>query len=131
MLVLSLFGWDSGDFPLRGRAFDDAHDVAFLHDHQLFAVDLDLGAGPFAEQHAVADLDVEGHELAILVASAGARRNDLALHGLLLSGVGDDDPTRGLLVLLETAHDDAVMHGTELHESPPEIGFSWLGRCPS
>jgi len=24
-------------------AVDDTHDVGFLHDHQLFAVDLDLG----------------------------------------------------------------------------------------
>jgi hypothetical protein len=44
----------------RGGALDDAHDVAFLHDQQLLAVDLDLGAGPLAEQHAVAGLDVEG-----------------------------------------------------------------------
>jgi hypothetical protein len=36
--------------------FEDAHDVAFLHDQEVLAVDLDLGARPLAEQHALADL---------------------------------------------------------------------------
>src|SRR3546814_19360185 len=45
-----------------GRALpsgDDAHDVRLLHDQVFLAVDLDLGAGPFAEQDAVAGLDIE------------------------------------------------------------------------
>ena len=46
-------------FRLVRRSFDDTHDVVFLHDQQVFAVDLDLGAGPFAEQDLVALLDVE------------------------------------------------------------------------
>src|SRR5262249_9289190 len=71
----------SGDLAALGRrAFDDAHDVAFLHDHQVFAVDLDLGARPLAEQHAVADFHVEGNELALLIAGAGAGGDDLAFH---------------------------------------------------
>src|SRR3546814_2657664 len=36
-----------------------SEDVRFLHDQQLFAVDLDFGARPFAKQDAVAGLDVE------------------------------------------------------------------------
>ena len=43
------------------------------------AVDLDLGARPLAEQHPVADLDVDRDELAGLVAPAGADGDDLAL----------------------------------------------------
>jgi hypothetical protein len=35
---------------------DDAHDVGFLHDQKVFAVDLDLGSRPFAEQDEVAGL---------------------------------------------------------------------------
>ena len=42
-----------------GRALDDAHDVALFHDQQLFAVELDFGPRPFAEQDAVALLEVE------------------------------------------------------------------------
>jgi hypothetical protein len=74
-----------------GRRLDDAHDVGLLHDQELLAVDLDLGARPFAEQHAVAGLDVERDELAGFVAAAGADGDDLALLRLFLGGVGDDD----------------------------------------
>ena len=93
----------------------DAHDVGFLHDQEILAVDLDLGAGPLAEQHAVAGLDVERDELAALVAGAGANGDDLALLGLFLGGVGDDDAALGLLLRLEAADDDTVVQGTEFH----------------
>ena len=39
------------------RSGHDAHDVAFFHDQQLFAVDCDFCAGPFAEQNFVACFD--------------------------------------------------------------------------
>ena len=86
-----------------GAALDDAEDVAFLHDDELLAVDLDLGARPFAEQHPVAGLDVERMDLAVLAARAGADGDHFALHRLFLRGVGNDDAARGLLVLLEPA----------------------------
>src|SRR5215468_3356099 len=76
---------------LGGGLFKHPHDVGFLHDQELLAVDLHLGARPFAEQHAVADLEIDGDELAGLVAAARADGDDLALGGLLLGGVGDDD----------------------------------------
>src|SRR3954452_22731447 len=53
---------------LRG---DHAHDVGFLHDQKVLAVDTHLGARPLAEQDAVAGLHVEGDDLAGFVASAG------------------------------------------------------------
>ncbi len=76
--------------------FDDAHDIAFLHDQQVFAVDLDLGAGPFAEQDAVAGLDVERLDLAGIVARAGTYGDDFAFLRLFLGGVGNDDAALGL-----------------------------------
>jgi hypothetical protein len=45
-------------------------------------VDLDFGAGPFAKQHAVADFDINGDQLAGLITAAGADGNHLALGGL-------------------------------------------------
>src|SRR5262249_37606078 len=57
---------------LGGGFLEHAHDVGFLHDQELVAVDLHLGARPFAEQHAVADLEIDGDELAGLVAAARA-----------------------------------------------------------
>src|ERR1700759_5677075 len=77
----------SGGALLGDALVEDAHDVGLLHDQQLVAVDLDLGAGPLAEQDAVADLDVELDQLALLVAHARADGEDLALHRLLLGGV--------------------------------------------
>src|SRR5580698_8344880 len=48
----------------EARLRQHAHDVALLHDQEFLAVELDLGAGPFAEQHAVADLEVDRDQLA-------------------------------------------------------------------
>ena len=96
-------------------AFDDAHDVGLLHDEELLAVDLDLGARPLAEQDAVAGLDVERDELAGFVAGARADGDDLAFLRLLLGGVGNDDAAGGLLFGLDAANDHAVVQGTEFH----------------
>src|SRR5215831_7093693 len=88
----------SGGLLLGDALLDDTHDVALLHDQELFAVDLDLGARPLAEQDAVADLDVDGDQLAGLVPAARADRDHLALRGLLLGGIGDDDAAGALLL---------------------------------
>jgi hypothetical protein len=77
--------------PLGNRLVDDAHDVGLLHDQEFITVDLDLGARPFAEQHAVAFSDINRDELAGLVAATRADGDDLALRAFLLSCVRDDD----------------------------------------
>src|SRR6266581_6976522 len=56
---------------------DHAHDVGFLHDEELVAIELDLGARPFAEQHAVAGFDPHRDLLAVLVAAAGTHGHHL------------------------------------------------------
>src|SRR5262249_18047845 len=113
----------SGGLLLGDALFDDAHDVALLHDQELFAVDLDLGARPFAEQHPVADLDVDRDQLAGFVAAAGANRNDLALGGLFLGGVGNDDAAGGFGI--NALDDDAIVKWTEFHgfASSPGLTF--------
>src|ERR1019366_6067284 len=65
------------------RLVDDAQDVAFLHDEQVIAVDLDLGAGPLSEEDAVAGLDVEGGELAGFIATTRTHSDDLTFLRLL------------------------------------------------
>src|ERR1043166_1885327 len=109
---------------LRGLApgsglFEHAHDVGLLHDQELLAVDLDLGARPFAEQHAVADLQVDRNEFAGLVAAAGPDRDDLALRRPLLRGVGNDDAAGRLLLRGDALDDDTVVKRTKLHGNPP------------
>src|SRR5215475_1447460 len=109
--------WFCSGGLLLGRAlFDDAHDVGLLHDEELVAVDLDFRARPFAEQHAVADLDVDGDQLAGLVAAARTHRDDLALGGLFLGGVGNDDAAGALLLGVDALDDDAVVKRTKLHD---------------
>src|SRR6516162_870501 len=76
---------------------NDPENIALFHDGEFFAVDLDFRARPFAEQHAVAGLDVERNELPVLVAQAGAGGDDLALHRLLLGGVRNYDTSGSLL----------------------------------
>src|SRR6478736_10021345 len=94
---------------------DDPHDVAFLHDQQVLAVDLDLGAGPLAEQDAVAGLHFQRVDLTLLVAGAGADGDDLALARLFLGGVGDDDAPGGLFLGLDAADEHAIVQRTECH----------------
>src|ERR1700747_3573518 len=75
-------------FLLGARALDHTHDVGLLHDQKVLAVDLDFGAGPFAEQHPVARFEFEWHQLAALVPSARPHGDDLALLRLLLDVSG-------------------------------------------
>src|SRR5260370_10230139 len=79
-----------------GQIGENAHHVALLHDQQLLAVDRDLGAGPFAEQHAVTDLEIDRDQLAIFVTAAWTDRGDFPLRGLFLGGVRNDDAALGL-----------------------------------
>src|ERR1700753_2943237 len=97
-----------------------AHDVALLHDQEFLAVELDLGAGPLAEQHAVADLEVYRDQLAGFVAAAAADRRDFALRGLFLGAVGDNDAALGLFFGIDTFDHDTVMQRTK-------FGFSHDG----
>src|SRR5207302_13413 len=78
-------GWRLSGLLLGGGEIgQNAHDVVLLHNQQLLAIELDLGAGPLAEEHAVADLEIDRDQLAGFVAAAGADRRDLALRGLFL-----------------------------------------------
>src|SRR6201985_607949 len=75
----------------RGLLLDDAEDVFLAHHQVLFAFDLDVRAGVLGEEHAIADLDVERTDLAVLEDLAVADGHDLTLDRLLLGGVRDDD----------------------------------------
>src|SRR3984893_16363100 len=102
------------------------HDVALFHDEVLNAIDFDLGARPFAEQDAISDLDVDGDELAALVAAAGSNGDDLALLRLLLGGVGNDDATSGLRLGVDSLDDNAVVKRSEFHSCPPTVSSKSL-----
>src|SRR5665213_2754886 len=96
-------------------AFNHGHDVFFAHDHELFAVDLDLGSAVLAEQDLVADFYIERTDRAVFENLAFADRDDLSLHRLLCGGVGNHDAAWGGTVLFQTFNHDAVMKRTDLH----------------
>ena len=102
-------------------------DVAGGEDQQVVAVDGDLGAAVLAVDDGVADLDVDGDDLAgLLGAAARADGEDLALLGLLLGGVGDDQAAGGGLLGLVGLDDDAVVEGLEIHAD----ASVWAGAAP-
>src|SRR6266511_4393282 len=127
---LAAIGFGLRELGLR-LLFDDAEEIGFLHDQQLLAVDLDLRAGPLAEQHPVAGLDVERNDLAVLVAPARADGDHLAFLRLLLRGVRNDDAAFGLLFLLDALDDHAVVQRPKLHRCSSlrnlEYHISWVG----
>src|SRR4029078_2173515 len=102
-----------GAAAVWGLSDQHAHDVGLLHDQEFLAVELDLGARPFAEQHSVAALEVDRDQLAGLVAAARTDGGDFALRGLFLGAVGDDNAALGLLFGVDTLDHDAIMQRTE------------------
>ena len=101
--------------------------VAAGEDQQVLAVDGDLGPAVLRVDDLVADGDVEGDQLAGVVGpAAGADGEDLALLGLLLGGVGDDETRRGLLLGLARANDDAIVERLQTHVGAPPLAVSTL-----
>src|ERR1700712_5455136 len=99
----------------KGLLLDDGEEVFFAHHEQLVAVDLDGLAAVLAEQHAIADLDVQGDEHTLVVALARADGQDFALIRLFGGGVGDDDARGGLGFLFQALDDNTVVQRTKLH----------------
>ena len=61
----------------------------------ILATELYLGARPFAVKDRVADLHAQLLQATILEAPALADRDDLALHGLFLGRIGNDQSALG------------------------------------
>src|SRR5262245_49767471 len=110
-------GWRRSGRP--ARLLDDREHVLFAQDQVLLVVDLHLGAGVLAEEDLVAGLDVERNLLAVLSDLAVAHRDDLALLGLLLGGVGDDDAALFHLLLLHALDENPIVQRTNLHGRLP------------
>src|SRR5205823_4268457 len=89
---------------------------------EVLAIPLDLRAAVLAVEDLVALGDVERGALAgLLVDPSVADGEDLALLGLLLGGVGEDQATRGGLLLLDRLHDQAIAERLELHMVQPPV----------
>src|SRR5690348_11010668 len=71
--------------------FNHGHDVFLAHDHQLFALDANLGSAVFAEQDLVANLEVAGTHMSIFKDLALADCENLSVNGLFGRGIGNCD----------------------------------------
>jgi hypothetical protein len=125
-----------GGFSCSSSFHQHPHQVAFLHDHVLDAVELDLGPRPLAEQHPVADLDVDRDELAALIATTRADGNDLPFLGFFLRGIRDDDAATALLFSFDPLDDERSWSGRNfmgclLSDSLVLIFERWAGRLLS
>src|SRR5262249_18238230 len=111
--------------PLWLESADDGQDFIFAQDQVLLAVDLDVGPGILAEEDLVSGLDVQRQLGAVLEDLPVADRDDLALLGLLLRGVRDDDSSLDGLFLFDTTDDQPIVKRTNLHResSPFDSGF--------
>src|SRR6266852_1787110 len=105
---------------MRPRLLDDGEHVLFLHDQVLLVVDLHLGARVLAEEDAVVGLHVQRDLLAVLRHLPVAHRDDLALLGLFLRGVGNNDAALLGVLLFLALDEDPVMQRTNLHGQPPD-----------
>src|SRR5262249_20979782 len=105
----------SGGLSRTSSFHQHPHQIAFLHDHVLDAVELDFGPRPLAEQHPVADLDDARDELAALIATPRANGNDLSFLSFFLRSVGNDDAAAGLLFSFDPLDGDAIVKWTEFH----------------
>src|SRR5271169_4443679 len=109
-----------GGLLASGGVFDHAHDVALFHDQVFDAVDLDLGARPFAEQHTVALLEVDRDKLAAFVAATWTDGDHLSFGGLLFGGIRNDDATCGLSLGVDARNHDAVVKRPKPHIGSPK-----------
>src|SRR3546814_3687460 len=103
-------GGRSGRLLERHDVVDHAKDIALLHDEQILAIDLDLGARPFAEQDPITGLHRQFDERAVVVAGARPDGDNLAFLRFFLGGVRDDDAARGLLLGVDRSEE----HTSEL-----------------
>src|SRR6266576_4592429 len=101
------------------RLIEYAHNVALLHDQVIDAVELNFGAGPFSEQDAIARLQLNRYQVALVIAATRADGDDLAFGRLLLRGIGNDDSACGLVFGIDALDHDAVVKRTKLHRYSP------------
>src|SRR3954453_2231026 len=82
--------------------------VRLAQDQDVVGAELDLGAAVLRKDDLVALGNVHGDYVPLVVAAAGADREDLAALRLLLRGVRQDDPARRRFLFLEDLDDEAI-----------------------
>ena len=99
----------------RALASENRENLVFAKDDVLLVFDLDLAARVLADQHSVARVDVHGLTLPVFLDLSRAHGDDFGLLGLLFGGIGDDDSTPHLLLLLDPSRQDSIVQWSNVH----------------
>src|SRR3954452_16864757 len=100
--------WLGGRTGRLTRADHLCEHVGLAQDQNVVGAELDLGAAVLRKDDFVALGNVHGDDVPLIVAAAGADREDAAALRLLLRGIGQDDPAHRLLLLFEDLDDQAI-----------------------
>ena len=92
------------------------------HDQEGLALDVDLAAGVFTEQHPLTTGELQGNQGAIVLDFAIADGDDLALLTFFLSGFGQEDATSGDTLLFDPPNDNAIEKRFQFHGLSPMSG---------
>src|SRR6478736_1515816 len=90
-------------------ALENREHFVLAHDEVILTIDLDFLARVLPEQDRVAVLHIQRLTAAVFLDLARAGGDDLALLGLFLGGVRNDDSAHLLLALFKALNDDAVV----------------------
>src|SRR6516225_9435678 len=95
--------------------FQYAQHLVLAQDQVFLIVDLDFGAGIFAEEDALARLDVQRDHFTLVGLLAVADSHHFTLLRFLLGCVGNDDSSLHSFLLFNTLDQDAVMKRSKSH----------------
>jgi hypothetical protein len=107
-----------------------SHDVALLPDQVFDPINLDLGARPFTEQHAVASFDVNrGCACPPSLYPPGITATNSACLGFFRTGIRSDS-SRGFLLDLDALDYNPIVKWAEFHGCPSKPLGSAIFACP-
>src|SRR6185503_13359340 len=96
-----------GLIPCGYGLADDRKHIGFAEDEERIAVECDFGSAVLTIENLVANLELHGNALVLLVATR-ADSDYFSLHRLFLGGVRNEKSAAHLLGFLERANDDPV-----------------------
>src|SRR5207245_1064921 len=108
----------------RAKLCEYGQNLVLAQDQDVLALEPDVRARVLPEQDLVAHLHIQGDLGAVVEDLAVADAEHLALLGLLLGRIGDDDPSLRGLLLLDAANDQTIVQRAYFH------GVLLLYQCP-
>jgi hypothetical protein len=95
-------------------SLEDAENLVLAHDEVLFTVDFDLLTTVLTEEDAITSFNVESLAGSVFLVFSLAGGNYFAFLGFFLGSIGDNNASSDLLTLLNSAHNDAVVKGSNV-----------------